>query len=320
MDVKFISVIVPAYNEEAYISQCLESLVSQDYPRDRYEIIVVDNDSKDTTKKIALNFDVKVIEKKSGPVGSVRNAGAKQAKGVLLAFIDADCVAPTDWLSRGSKLLLNEGHVYGGGYDLRTVPFWVEKAWLLENKEPPKDLVGGCIFIRKKDFLLAGLFDEKVTSGEDTKLSVSLRKMNFYIKMSSTLNVIHLGNPITLKRFFLRQIWHSENYVQNWNETKKDPTFYLVIALIISLIFFLASIPLKSHIVFYMSLSTIIVIPFIFSLKRLSRSKYLLKNIRILPSIYILDIAYLAGRVLGLSKSLWCALKPSIELKDHTEN
>jgi len=320
MGFKFISVIVPAYNEQEYISQCLESLVSQAYPKDSYEIIVVDNDSKDKTREIALTFGVKVIEKKSGPVGAVRNAGAKLAKGELLAFIDADCVAPTDWLSNGETLLLNNDHVYGGGYNLRPTPFWVEKAWLLENKEPPKDLVGGCIFIRKKDFFLIGLFDEKLTSGEDTQLSVSLRKRNYYIKMSSDLNVIHLGNPTTLKRFFSRQIWHSENYFQNWKETRRDLTFYLLIFLILSFIFLLTSIVLNSNTIFFASLLFIFSIPLAFTFKRLRRSKYIFKNLRNLPSIYTLDIVYLSGRVIGLTKSLWRALRLSIKLEKRQED
>lgn len=309
MDFRMISVVVPAYNEQEYISQCLESLVSQDYPKDRYEILVVDNGSGDRTREIASTFDVTVVEKNSGHVGSVRNAGARQAKGEFLAFIDADCVAPADWLSNGAKLLLNEGYVYGGGYNLRPRPFWVEKAWLLENKEPPKDLVGGCIFIKKKDFFLAGAFDEELTSGEDTKLSVSLRKKNYQIKMESTLNVIHLGNPITLRHFFSRQVWHSENYFQNWGETRKDPTFYFLLSLVISSIGLFASIALESRIFFFTSLLLIIGIPLIFTFKRLYRSRDLLVNLRNLPSIYILDITYLSGRILGLTKSLWRAMK-----------
>src|SRR5690554_3348158 len=105
MDSKFISVIVPAHNEEKYISQCLESLTTQDYPKNLYEVIVVDNNSADKTSEIAANFDVKIIQQSTGPVGAVRNAGAEKAQGEYLAFIDADCIASPNWLSQGAAAL-----------------------------------------------------------------------------------------------------------------------------------------------------------------------------------------------------------------------
>ena len=305
MDFRFISVIIPAHNEQKYLTQCLESLVSQDYPKDMYEIVVVDHNSKDNTCKIAEAFGVKVIDQNAGPVGAVRNAGAKQANGELLAFIDADCVAPVDWLSKGANFLIKHESVYGGGCNLRTPPYWIEKAWLLENKSPPKDLLGCCIFIKKADFIKIGLFSEEITSGEDTKLSNSLKRQNYNVIMTEDLNVIHLGNPTTLKSFFLRQVWHSENYIQNWHETKLDPTFYLLTIFLIGLILFSSSLIYKNITGTITSMFIIFCIPFIFTLKRLRRSKKPRNDLRNLPAIYFLDFVYLSGRVIGLCKSLW---------------
>ncbi|MBK1871741.1 glycosyltransferase [Marinobacter sp. 1-3A] len=305
MDCKLISVIVPAHNEEKYISQCLESLAAQDYPKQKYEVIVVDNNSTDQTSEIANNFEVKIVQKTSGPVGAVRNAGAKLANGELLAFIDADCVAPADWLSKGANLLNTHGTVYGGDCDLRKHPHWIEKAWLLENELPPKDLLGCCIFIRKIDFLKIGLFDEKITSGEDTKLSNSLKSQHYNVVMTKEINVIHLGNPTTLKSFFLRQVWHSENYFQNWNETRTDPTFYLVVLFLFGLIFCISSLINQTISNLLVSISFVFGIPFVFTVKRLRRSKVIRNDLRNLPAIYFLDLVYLSGRIIGLAKSIW---------------
>src|SRR5690554_6896624 len=126
MNHEFISIIIPAHNEQQYIAECLTSLTSQDYPKDKYEIIVVDNNSKDLTKEIARTFNVQVIDQESGPVGAVRNAGAKKAQGEYLAFIDADCIAPINWLSKGAEALSSNNSVYGGGYDVRPEPHWIE--------------------------------------------------------------------------------------------------------------------------------------------------------------------------------------------------
>lgn len=98
MSLPKISIIVPAYNEARYIGRCLASLQNQDYRRP-YEIIVADNNSTDKTGAIAKHFKVKVVKViKPGP-GPARNAGVETSRGQILAFIDADSIAPVNWLS-----------------------------------------------------------------------------------------------------------------------------------------------------------------------------------------------------------------------------
>lgn len=94
----FVSIVVPAYNEEKFIGDCLESLSNLSYPKCRYEIIVVDNCSKDNTATIAESMGAIVIRNAIGKVGAVRNQGATVARGEILAFIDADCIAGKNWL------------------------------------------------------------------------------------------------------------------------------------------------------------------------------------------------------------------------------
>lgn len=100
-----ISVVVIAYNEGANIGACLDSMLTQDYPADRYEVIVVDGGSIDGTRKIVeeravIDRRVKlVIERKQGAAAG-RNAGVNVARYEYVAFTDADCEVPTDWLSR----------------------------------------------------------------------------------------------------------------------------------------------------------------------------------------------------------------------------
>jgi hypothetical protein len=148
-----------------------------------------------------------------------------------------------------------------------------------------------------------GLFDEKITSGEDTKLSTSLRNRDYHVIMLEELNVVHLGNPITLKSFFLRQVWHSENYFQNWIETKRDPTFYFLMIFLSGFILLLPSLFFENLEGALISLLAITGIPLIFTTKRLHRSRDPRENLRNLPSIYFLDFVYLTGRIFGLFKS-----------------
>lgn len=94
----FLSVVVPALNEERYIGQCLVSLTAQSYPRELYEIIVVDNASTDWTPEITLGFRVRVIYEAERGIGQARHRGAQAAKGEMIAGTDADAIAPPTWL------------------------------------------------------------------------------------------------------------------------------------------------------------------------------------------------------------------------------
>jgi peptidoglycan/xylan/chitin deacetylase (PgdA/CDA1 family)/GT2 family glycosyltransferase len=103
----FVSVVIPAYNEENYLLSCLESIRKQDYASE-YEVIVVDNASTDNTAKIALDWGARVVyEPKRSPACS-RQKGAEAATGEIIAFIDADTQAPTYWLSTFASRFVRE--------------------------------------------------------------------------------------------------------------------------------------------------------------------------------------------------------------------
>lgn len=104
-----VSVIVVTLNEEDNIKQCLQSIIKQDIPRDMYEIIVVDGGSTDATQKsikdIAVQKEhqhpkIKLIIEHNGSITKCRNIGIKNAQYEYVAFTDADCIVPEDWLKR----------------------------------------------------------------------------------------------------------------------------------------------------------------------------------------------------------------------------
>ena len=94
-----ISVIVCAYNEEAYIGPCLHSLVSQSRLPD--EIIVIDNASSDRTGLVARQVaGVRVVDEPRKGLVIARERGRREATGDVLVYVDADCRAPHTWLER----------------------------------------------------------------------------------------------------------------------------------------------------------------------------------------------------------------------------
>jgi glycosyltransferase involved in cell wall biosynthesis len=91
------SVVVPAYNEAAYLGQALDSLLHQDYDG-TYEVIVVDNNSQDETAAIAARCGVRVVQEPEQGVCAARQRGADCARGEIIISTDADTTQPRDWL------------------------------------------------------------------------------------------------------------------------------------------------------------------------------------------------------------------------------
>jgi len=93
----YVSVVIPAYNEEENISACIESLEGTKYPN--LEIIVVDDYSRDKTVEVASRYSVKVIKRNTrGGIAFARNDGLRLARSEITAFVDADCTVAPDWL------------------------------------------------------------------------------------------------------------------------------------------------------------------------------------------------------------------------------
>lgn len=95
------SVIVPFLNEEPYIEQCINALLNQDFDRNEYELIFIDNGSTDSSIEI-VRKSPKVILLHEGKknVYAARNKGFSIAKGEIIVFTDADCAVSRDWLTQ----------------------------------------------------------------------------------------------------------------------------------------------------------------------------------------------------------------------------
>ena len=208
----FISVVIPAYNEEAYLGDCLAALASreqggpQNYPADGYEIIVADNNSTDRTAEIARECGARVVPVAEKGVAHARQGGCMAAAGDtirrqrdtirrqrdtirrqrdLLASTDADTLVSPDWLAiiaarfqADDGLVGLMGPVYlreGPGY-ARAYQAVVMNNWFRLFRVLGRPCFPGQNFaVRRADFQAIGGIDTRMRTGEDMDLSLRLR-------------------------------------------------------------------------------------------------------------------------------------------------
>lgn len=102
----FVTVVVPVYNDAGRIGDCLDLLTHQDYPPDKYEVVVVDNASTDETPRVVADHPVRrLAEPVVRSSYAARNVGVRAAVGSVLAFTDSDCRPRKDWLTQGVRAL-----------------------------------------------------------------------------------------------------------------------------------------------------------------------------------------------------------------------
>ena len=112
----YISVIIPVYNDSQRLQLCLTALEDQSYPKNSYEVIVIDNNSTDNVKELVNNYSrvIYAFEKTKGSYAA-RNKGISQARGEVLPFTDSDCIPARTWLEEGIKPILEESADLVGG-------------------------------------------------------------------------------------------------------------------------------------------------------------------------------------------------------------
>src|SRR6185437_12799684 len=100
-----VSVIVNVYNEGEIIAECLRRVRDQDYPQDKIDIILVDDNSTDDTVAVAKKFQVKVVKSGYKNIERAKSIGIEHARGDLILFLDADVLLYSlKWISQANTL------------------------------------------------------------------------------------------------------------------------------------------------------------------------------------------------------------------------
>jgi cellulose synthase/poly-beta-1,6-N-acetylglucosamine synthase-like glycosyltransferase len=228
-----VCVIIPAYNEEEVIRDCLEGLDRQDYPN--FEVFLIDDLSTDKTKEIIQSFVNASPQKfrlfefgKVGP-GKARNLVALETRADILAFTDADCIPTPQWLSQLVQGFLSDPQVGSTGGPHRAPPqsnpFQLLVEEFLLQSAPAIDFVkteaGGiqptnhnplCNVAYRRDlFVRLKGFREDLFPGEDVELDQRVRNLGFKITYNPNALVFH-HRPENISQW--RKVMHAYGRAQ----------------------------------------------------------------------------------------------------------
>jgi glycosyltransferase involved in cell wall biosynthesis len=208
-----VSIVIPIYNRAGFIQACLTSLLAQSYPRERYEIILVDDGSTDGSAAKAnvllqeWDGQFQIIQKTNGGPASARNAGIRVSKADIIAFIDSDCVADPDWLEQIAGCLSGSDAAGVGGpliniasktwvsHYLNSTSFFRHR---VRHGRVDYLLTANAAF-RRAALLAVNGFSEAGVWGEDADLSFRLIQKGHTLLLAKQGIVTHYGTPVSLR-------------------------------------------------------------------------------------------------------------------------
>ncbi|MFA5156524.1 MAG: glycosyltransferase family 2 protein [Candidatus Omnitrophota bacterium] len=196
----YFSIIIPFYNKEKSLDTCLRSLALQDFPKDNYEVICVDNNSTDGSAAIVKKYgNIKIIEEKIQNVYAARNTGIGNSSGSTVVFTDADVEVPVDWLSNiYSAMQKNKYDILIGWYwPARPIRLLQIHSLLLcerikkavKDKDTSMVTAGAiCLIIKKEIFLKEGLFFDNSNS-EDMYFTIRCMSAGYNVGFEEKIAV-----------------------------------------------------------------------------------------------------------------------------------
>jgi glycosyltransferase involved in cell wall biosynthesis len=212
-----VSVIVPVKNGERFVEACLSRLERQRYPRERFEIVVVDNGSTDRTRELCARHRVTLERADTPGPSAARNIGIRRSRGEILLFTDIDCLADEELVLGHALAHLRFGvvdpavQVIGGGIAGVNGSLWALCddlcSWSAQSPALPARAVGRCLAsanlsVSRGVVEAVGGFDEELHCAEDIALCGEARRLGFKLHFEPRARVAHVNR--TSWRDFVR--------------------------------------------------------------------------------------------------------------------
>lgn len=253
----FVSVVVPTYNRKNVLVECLDSLAGQTYPRDKYEVFVVNDGSRDGTEEFLrgyqknASFDLKWLTQENKGICAARNAGIKNSLGDIICFTDDDCVADKNWIKNLVAPYSDDEVACVGGEILAFPP-----QRIVEKYADKRKLVGQIFLVcgpvvtantsyRRKVLLEVNAFDEDLATLEDGDLGIRVKLKNYKFVHARNAIILHKHRS-TLKGLIKQQYYYGVGYGRlNKKYTQNFKPEYTLLSTPPKIIFLILCYPLR---------------------------------------------------------------------------
>ena len=210
--IKKVSVIIPTYNRKEILAKTLDYLMVQDYSKDQYEIIVIDDGSTDATQemvksKMERGVNLRYLYQKQRGPHFARNLGIEKARGEIIIFVDSDIFTPPNFITEHVKFHQKFGDVVVSGPTVRTdnldnvfgdIERRKVKKLFFDFSGP--SFITSDLSVRRKFLIRVSGFDEEFTGfgWHDWELGLRLKKLGLKAKRNINAMVYHYKKKINL--------------------------------------------------------------------------------------------------------------------------
>lgn len=322
----YVSVVVPARNARETLGLCLDGIRNIDYPRDRLELIVVDDGSTDDSREIARRYGAKLLINDIPGLTHARNLGAEAALGDFIAFINGDCVCSRGWLKNslwyfqdkkiaavgGSDMIPKEayGFARASGYAFYLVDLWrghnISHNYVLPRRvkrgNEVKYLTLTNLILRTDILKRIMPYGSGLTSCDDVEMGHTINRLGYKVIVASDVFVRHYRTN-NAKIFWRKMLWYGKGRGQLLRKANIFPDIYLVIfgwGSLLFTMFFITSLLLDSKFTHIFTGGYILALSLIFLIGYI-----LTKSIYIAANFILVVIIMIFGWNLGFLKGLF---------------
>lgn len=324
---KMISVIIPTYNEENYISSCLDSVLAQDYPKDKMEILVVNGNSTDQTASIIKDYCSKYpfihyLFNLQRIVPISMNLAIEQAKGDYIIRLDAHSSYPKNYFSKliQNAIKFNTDNV--GGICITEVKNKTSKSQAIKEVLSHRFGVGNSLFrtgtnepieadtvpfgcFRKDVFERFGKYDERLVRNQDIELNKRIKKGGGKIMLIPEIQCTYFARETfsgLIKNNFQNGLWNILTVYYTDQTSSLSIRHFIpllfVLSLIIPVLFSLIWLPFLwiSAFSFLLYFSLLLIVSITLTFK---------KKVNLFYTFYaftLLHLSYGLGSLMGLSR------------------
>lgn len=255
---KEISIIIPVRNEEKYITRCIDSLINQTYPQEKYEIIVLDGMSTDNTREILKNFQseyenlIRFFDNHKITQVAGRNTGVKYSEGNIIVMFSGHAYADVHFLSTimnefnnsdsnvavlGANILPAEDEQFLGTAVAKVQMSTLgggSSAFMISQNNKYVDSPGFPAYRREIIFKI-GLFDERFVIGEDIDINWRIKSAGFKLMLCSKAVVYYYRRHNSIKLFSKHMFYYGKakgQFIRKYPSSNKWVNLFPILLII----------------------------------------------------------------------------------------